>query len=68
MYIWHIVGVKILKLKDLEVKSVDQGSLKYVHQYSELRFYFVQPVGCTYIETVRPRLFLCTPLVYCKEN
>ena len=34
----------------------------------EIKVLFCAPLGCTHIETVRPVIFLCTPLVYCNEN
>ena len=36
-------------------------------QCSKLRFYFVRPSGA-HIKSMRPGIFLCTPLKYCNEN
>ena len=34
----------------------------------EIKVLFCAPLGCTHIETVRPGVFLCTPLVSCNGN
>ena len=34
----------------------------------EIKVLFHAPAGCIHIETVRPGLFLCTPLVYYNDN
>ena len=34
----------------------------------EIKALFCAPLGCTHIDTVRPEIFLCTPLVYWNEN